>query len=194
MTMKERLPTTVVKLGGSLLSLDDLTERIEAWIRPRSNLQLLFVVGGGQLVDQLREHAKEFQFDDEFCHWSAIRIMSKTATWFQELFPEMPIVDSPGKLPLRSHVIFDCHSFMKNDSRLPRNWDTTSDSIAAELAADVEAKELCLLKSTFPKTNSMDAWAKEGIVDANFPMFAKPLYRVRLFDLRSDISLWIEGR
>jgi hypothetical protein len=71
--------------------------------------------------------------------------------------------------------------------RLPHSWDVTSDSIAARLAAVVDADELVLLKSADPPAEggaSLLQWAARGYVDRHFPQAARNLI-VRCENLRS---------
>ncbi len=71
-------------------------------------------------------------------------------------------------------------SYLRDDNQdedhLPHNWDVTSDSIAAHLAAEYGA-ELVLLKACkLPITKSTASdLAKKGIVDKWFPKVAKQL-------------------
>jgi hypothetical protein len=49
-----RVPIRVVKLGGSLLDLEELPERLTRWIAAQRAMASVMVVGGGWLADALR--------------------------------------------------------------------------------------------------------------------------------------------
>jgi hypothetical protein len=69
--------------------------------------------------------------------------------------------------------------------RLPANWSSTSDSIAARLGQAIGANELVLLKSaTLSPPVNRRAAAQTGYVDAFFPFASMALQHVRCVDLR----------
>jgi aspartokinase-like uncharacterized kinase len=70
---------------------------------------------------------------------------------------------------------------------LPHSWDVTSDSIAARVAAELQA-ELVLLKSTPPPSDDLPAAAASGYVDPYFPTAAAGLQSVRFVNLRSELD------
>lgn len=78
--------------------------------------------------------------------------------------------------------------------RLPRSWDTTSDSLAALLARVIAADELVLLKScqlgASGQAPHLD-WselARHGVVDRAFPACVQGLPRVRYVNFREGRS------
>ena len=56
------------------------------------------------------------------------------------------------------------------DDGIPANWHVTSDSLAAWLAARLNAKHLVLVKSARPPVEqiSLERLVKDGFVDASF--------------------------
>jgi aspartokinase-like uncharacterized kinase len=72
-------------------------------------------------------------------------------------------------------------------TRLPANWDVTSDSIAARLAVALRAEELVLLKSTLPDAHlEVEELSQSGLVDTMFPRLCGELPAVRIVNLRAD--------
>ncbi len=80
---------------------------------------------------------------------------------------------------------------------LPESWSCTSDSIAAWLANHIKATELVLLKSTACDTapwiigasslvtpEQLQELSQRGVVDDDFPHFARNLTTIRLVNLR----------
>ena len=49
-------PARVVKLGGSLLTLPDLSYRLREWIAVQTPKTNIIIVGGGRVVDEV-QHA-----------------------------------------------------------------------------------------------------------------------------------------
>ena len=66
--------------------------------------------------------------------------------------------------------------------QLPEDWNTTSDSIAARVAALLEAR-LILAKSTSPTSNNLRYLANQGYVDNHFPVAAASINSVTFVDL-----------
>ena len=183
----------VVKLGGSLLEWPELDARLREWLALEPPAVHVFVVGGGALVEKLRELDRAHAFPPETAHWLAVRAMSLTAGALARWLPDWTLVESLDALRLSGSQppqIFDVDRFLRADQAtpdaLPASWEVTSDSIAARLATALGAGELVLLKSALPNGSvGCEAWALSGYVDAYFPRAAAQL-RVRAVDLRSD--------
>ena len=171
----------VVKIGGSLLSQPDLKLRVERWLTQQTvrqtAMQTVWVVGGGRLVDTVREfqstHASSANVTDQQAHWISVDLMSVTARMFGLLFPQWPVVDVLSDM-LHSngtdHLIFDCSTWMRSVETLPANWEATSDSIAATLAGELDCAELILLKSRSAAGDMVEQNVTQGVVDRAFAM------------------------
>lgn len=158
----------VIKLGGSLLDLPDLGVRLTRFLHeltPQDSS--LILVGGGPIVDAVRQYDRLWKLDESDCHWLCVQLMNSTARLVQLLSPKWPLISDPPSLTAwasfarRSKNPTQCHpiaivapdSFYSpniNASALPLSWETTSDSIAALLASVVNAEQLILLKSADP--------------------------------------------
>lgn len=186
---------TVIKLGGSLLDWPDLVPRLRSWLASRRDSQDLLIVGGGKLVDALRESERLHGLPPELAHWQAVRLMSvQTAlvrAWLDDMvqmtsvMPFLKLANAPG------HWLVDPWTFMQDEEPrlsvepLPARWDVTSDSISARLATLVEASELVLLKSALPDAGcDGQQLAATGYVDAFFPVACHGVPNVRCVNLR----------
>jgi aspartokinase-like uncharacterized kinase len=181
----------VVKLGGSLLDWPELAASVRAWLARQPAAANVLIVGGGALVEKLRELDRAQPMPPATIHWLAVRAMSLTAAIFAERLPEATLADSLEQLRLADTdvpQILDIERFLREDRgtphALPECWDVTSDSIAARVARILGASELVLLKSALPRdTTSRDTLARLGYVDAYFPRASKGL-NVRSVNLR----------
>ncbi|MBX9791595.1 MAG: hypothetical protein K2Y37_21960 [Pirellulales bacterium] len=198
-------PVRVIKVGGSLLDEPRLPVLLRDWLARQPIAGNVVLVGGGSLVDAIRQLDQIHQFGEERSHWLAVRAMRVTARLVRELLPSAEIVEQfeslVGRLDMREPprpTIFDVWQFLREvepyvaGDRLPRTWQATSDSIAARLACALARRglplaELVLLKSTLPPRDATlpDSTAA-GIVDACFLQQAASMPRVRLVNLRSD--------
>ncbi len=76
---------SVVKLGGSLLKAPELVERVRelATLVPGA----LWVVGGGEVADVVRDWDARFSLGDERAHRLALAAMDFNARLLEELVP-----------------------------------------------------------------------------------------------------------
>lgn len=165
----------VIKLGGSLLDWAELPEAINGFVQKLPSGQpTLVMVGGGAVVDAVRNYDRLHHFPDQETHWCCVELMESTASLLHWLFPQWQRLSSPKALrqwldnaansdretslaegreadAARPLAIVSPAAFYGRNldaDALPENWNTTSDSIAALLATKLDAKELILLKST----------------------------------------------
>ena len=195
-TGRDRPAVRVVKLGGSLLEFDDLAPRLQAWLALQRPAASVLIVGGGRFADALRAWDRRHPIAAETMHWLAVRAMGLTAQLVAELLPAARLINRIDALPLvdaageqQSGVqILDVEQFLRDDSRssdaLPCGWQVTSDSIAARVAARIDADELVLFKSTLPAGPcELGAWSRGGFVDEYFATAAIGL-AIRAVNLR----------
>lgn len=195
-----RLAVRVVKLGGSLLELPHMADRLREWFAAQVPAVNVLVVGGGALVDQVRRYDEIHRLPAEESHWLAIRAMGYTAELVKVCLSEATLVHRLEELCIAEPncvQILDVEQTLRDEvdepNALPCGWHVTSDSIAARVAELLDAKELVLLKSALPPAGSdQDACAQAGYVDGYFPQAAGQL-RVRCVDLRGARSteMWM---
>lgn len=195
----------VIKLGGSLLDLPELAPRFSDWWERQTVGQGILVVGGGELADCIRRADAQHHLGEGTGHWLCIRAMQITAEMVEHLLAERPPlvtrhdldgnrvpgpVGDPGTAasPL---VVLDPWDFLAGEEparrtpALPCSWRVTSDSIAAQLAIELQAP-LVLLKSCLPpRPHAWPELAEAGYVDRHFPTLAAKLPAIRCVDLRS---------
>ena len=88
----------VLKLGGSLLLLPDWPERLTAWLDTHPAPLNLLLVGGGQIVNAVRELHARHDFPAAFSHWLCIDLLSATARIADQLLPALPLLATPAEL------------------------------------------------------------------------------------------------
>ncbi|MFO0945993.1 MAG: hypothetical protein U1D30_08610 [Planctomycetota bacterium] len=183
----------VVKVGGSLLSLPDLKERIFALLEKYTDAPVLFVVGGGTTADMIRDLSATHLISESAAHWLAIRAMSLNAHCLSAILQGTPVADSRDQAAAiwrvgGSAAILDPFTLLSEvrSDELPEGWHVTSDSIAALVAKRFSARRLALLKSvgSWGKRIDSDAAAK-GWVDPYFSMASEGL-DVFWFNVRSQ--------
>lgn len=172
------MSAVVVKVGGSLLDLPDLTNRLGAYLESLRPACVLLIVGGGREVNPLREQDQAGQFTAEAAHWRAIEVMTANT---QRVSTDLGLNIVATQADLRSAARADCAVSMDTDAllredeersgpRLPRSWSVTSDSIAVRLAHLAGADSVLLLKSCgVPVQTRVEQAVEQGVVDAHLP-------------------------
>lgn len=185
-------PRRVIKLGGSLLDWPELPTAFARWLATQTPADNIVIVGGGKIVEVLRELDRAGSLGEEAAHWLAIEGMSLTAALAVELLAGATLVRNFGDLEASDGAgvrVLDVEDFMRKDAEtddsLPCSWNVTSDSIAARVAQRIKAAELVLLKSLLPPYGlSRARLAEASYVDAYFSQASLNL-AVRAVNLRS---------
>jgi len=86
--------TVVLKLGGSLLALPDLFDRLQAVFEMLKTDRLLLVPGGGAAADEVRRLDDRFQLTAKKAHWAAIAAMSDNASLLARLNGRLRLVQT----------------------------------------------------------------------------------------------------
>lgn len=189
----------VVKLGGSLLTCNELPDMLARWSAEQPPQATLWLVGGGTLVDQVRDLDRRFQLPAETCHRLAIQLMAVNArvvapmlpgaTWTSDLnrFVQRCTGGSTRDGLLDPVAFMDAVEHHGRCAPLPASWSVTSDSIAALGARAAGATELMLLKSRLPGSERRMTCAQAvatGYVDEFFPKAARGIPNIRAVNLR----------
>ncbi len=82
----------VVKLGGSLLDLPDLMERLKALAEHLHPAPVLIIAGGGAAANLVRSLDRRFGLTPEQAHWTAIAAMSFNAILLARLNSKLCVV------------------------------------------------------------------------------------------------------
>ncbi len=197
----------VIKIGGSILLRNNLAATVHQWLDAHPADETMVIIGGGKLIDAVRELDQQHTMSPQQTHWMCVDLLTATASFAAEIFgwplvateqewnvaieqsktlpkphgPAVPTVITPNVFYNRKN------SKNKNilDMRVPTDWRTTTDTIAALLAHRIDADELVLLKSCpIVSKMSFTKLAEAGIVDEAFPEIATGLKTIRVEQLK----------
>jgi 5-(aminomethyl)-3-furanmethanol phosphate kinase len=128
-----------------------------------------------------------------------VDLLTVTAHLLHARLPEIPLVEDDRllcqRVGERGCTVFGPARWMRDGepqlpgTRLPTNWDVTSDSIAARLAVALRADELVLLKAALPRAgarNDISELSRSGFVDAMFDRLRGEFPAVRIVNMRAD--------
>jgi aspartokinase-like uncharacterized kinase len=196
--MKNPLSIRVIKLGGSLLDLKEVCERFDRWMDNQPSMHNVLIVGGGKLIDAVRDLHQRFDLDEKETHWLAVDLLEVTTAVIARQLSTWSVRNSmkqlTGELESNEAVnqLFVAGQWLRTQSDVPESWDVTTDSIAALIACQLNATELVLLKSaTAPITDggfreSMVELSHTGYVDAMFSQSIGTTETVRLVNFRDE--------
>jgi len=188
--------TVVFKLGGSLLTLPDLAERLKLAVNQRGDRRCLVVVGGGASADVVRDWSRIHGLDDESAHWLAISSLDLNRLLIERLLGWTSVTGRDeatmhwSRNPLATLLKWD--QFLRDEESktkncLPHDWGVTSDSLAAWTAIRWPASELVLLKSVpTPCGLTVQEASRESLVDPWFVHLAPQIERISWCNLRGD--------
>ena len=178
---------TVLKLGGSLLDLADLPDRLRSVIKMLGDNGPLLVCGGGDAADLVRRWHEHHALDEEQSHWLAMDSIRLNQRLLLTLMPELELVSnraaaesawSRGRVPLLDLTAFVSieESHAEQGTALPHTWEVTSDSLAAWVAIRWPANQFVLLKSAdLPPLKNLAQLANSKLIDRHFPKLASAL-------------------
>ena len=196
------MSVTVLKLGGSLLDLGDLPDRLRAVFAKLDGDRPLLICGGGEAADVVRRWHDAHRLDEEQSHWLAMESVRLNQRLLLTLMPELELVSNRaaaesawmhGRVPLLDLVSFvsiEEAAFDAGVKPLPHNWSVTSDSLSAWVAIRWPANRLVLLKSIdLPPLESLSQAAEAELVDEFFPTLESVLPPTFWCRLRGDSEL-----
>jgi 5-(aminomethyl)-3-furanmethanol phosphate kinase len=162
----------VLKLGGSLASAPVLDQWLA--LLDRHGGRAVVVPGGGPFANLVRDAQRVIGYDNATAHEMALLAMEQYALVLANRARTLRPVATKSALraTLRAGAtpVWLPSRMLAARDDAGRDWDTTSDSLAAWLAAEIGAALLVLVKRrTLPMPPTARALARNGVVDAAFP-------------------------
>ena len=132
--------TTIFKIGGSILeNFENVSSTISQlfYLYEKDIIQKIIIIpGGGSFANFIRKIYDDLKFTDELAHWMSIISMNYNGIELGKKFPKLEVFEDYNKLKDSSKTfsIFLPYQFIKENDKLPHNWQVTSDSIALFMA------------------------------------------------------------
>jgi len=162
-------PLIVVKIGGGLLADPAAFARAVAVVDTADDVGLVVVAGGGPFADAVRDVDRRFGLGDDEAHWMAVLGMDQYAHMLEARLTRGRLATSDAQVQdaLRAGAVpvIAPYAWLRQADPLPHAWHVTSDSIAAWLAAQLDARSLVLVKPPL---------AAEPLVDDYFTRACPP--------------------
>ena len=167
----------VVKLGGSLIADPALPHWLEL-LAQLGGGRVTIVCGGGGLADEVRRMQALWQFNDLAAHNMAVLAMAQTGYQIHAMNPMLLLAARKSEI---SHVLHKGRAAIWLPFELQRdepdgrtNWGATSDTIALDLARDLNAERLVLVKScVIDPSHTLAQLGAAGVLDEGFDARAR---------------------
>ena len=186
----------VVKIGGSVCT-DPL---LPHWLELLADLgggRVTVVPGGGRFANEVRHAQREWAFDDLAAHNMAVLAMAQTAYQLHAINPALHLAQRKSEIQRVLHtgrtalwLPLDLQRDVADDRS---NWDASSDTIAFDLARNLNAERLVLIKScVIDHRLSLADLSARGVIDgpladracgAPFPI--ELLHKAELAEMRA---------
>lgn len=208
--MSQSLTLRVVKVGGSLLDLSDLSARLGEWLRRQPARPTCLVVGGGRHADLIRAADRRWKLGPELAHQLALDAMSLNGRMLAAILgssnPRRVVANfasleaglaaaglnaTAGLVVVELGALLAEEELRQGRSLVERSWRVTSDSLAAWLSGVLVARghavELVLLKSLdVDEKKTLVELQQAGVIDECFCEYAAGLSGVRFVNLRGS--------
>lgn len=166
----------IVKLGGSLQCSPQLPPWL-ALLARHGQGRVVVVPGGGRFTEEARATQAHWRFDDVHAHNLAVLGMAQVAEVFHALQPGLArgrsVAELRGVLAAQGVPVWQPLDLLRETPNELTNWDATSDSCAAWLARQLDARALWIVKSCdVPLGLGLQALSERGVVDRALPGMA----------------------
>lgn len=191
----------VIKLGGSLLTMPNLKQKFQKWCHENPHPLTLIIVGGGAVVDAVRQIHQGNPLSEKFAHWVCIDLLQHTARIAHRILGNVDLYETMDDLqqpfsgskvnsttPIVAIVqVGICFAREYPNMGLPESWDVTSEALAAAFSDMYAAEELVVMKSSDAPGDEtdLDLLDSMGFVDPYFADLAAEIEQVRFVNLQT---------
>lgn len=166
----------VVKIGGSL-NADPL---LPQWLELLAQLgggRVTLVCGGGAFADEVRRAQSHWQLDDLTAHNMAVLAMVQTAYLAHGLQPALRLARDKAELHQVLHAghtaLWLPYDWLRERAGPDTHWGNSSDSIALDLARQLNAERMVVVKScAIDPAATLGDLGATGVLDSRFATLA----------------------
>jgi aspartokinase-like uncharacterized kinase len=182
----------VVKLGGSLTADPALPQ----WLDLLAQLgggRVTVVCGGGSLAEEVRRAQVLWQFNDLAAHNMAVLAMAQTGYQLHAMNPTLQLATRRSEIANVLHkgraAIWLPFELQRDTPDGRTNWGATSDTIALDLARDLNAERLVVVKAcAIDPSHTLAELGAAGVLDEAFPARASGMaFPIEIMD-KNELS------
>ena len=157
----------IVKIGGSLYNSPYLKE----WLNQLTCLdgqQIVIVPGGGPFADQVRKASEKWNIDDISAHHMAVLAMQQYAFLLSSINSNLELLYSYKDITNQKLMVWLPYRDVSNECDYPKNWQTTSDSLAVWLTCQLSAQNMSIVKSAEVESKIYNKNIHSHLIDEYF--------------------------
>ena len=163
----------VLKIGGSWITnpkLKTLIRRLEK----KKKGKIIIVAGGGCFADSVRFAFKKTKMSEKLANTLALKSTEIFCSYLKNINKKLYLT-TDKRFKENSLNVWLPSVILSNEKSFKRNWDSTSDSVAAWLSDNIKADGLVFIKSLkkFEKINKLADLQKKNIIDKNTSTYLK---------------------
>ena len=161
----------IVKIGGSWINNPNLSNLIKNLQRLSNKDNIIIVSGGGVFSDSVRLVYESKRMSEKTGNYIALKATELFSHLLKEIDKNICLVDDIESLKFSNKMlkIWLPSMILKNDATFIKNWESTSDSVAAWLHSKINSLGLLYVKSlTFEKKKYKLKYLQDnGVLDKN---------------------------
>jgi len=163
----------VLKIGGSWITnpkLKTLIGRLEK----KKKGKIIIVAGGGCFADSVRFAFKKTKMSEKLANTLALKSTEIFCSYLKNINKKLYLT-TDKRFKENSLNVWLPSVILSNEKSFKKNWNSTSDSVAAWLSENIKANGLVLIKKLkkFEKINKLKKKKKKNIIDKNTSTYLK---------------------
>lgn len=163
----------VLKIGGSWITNPNLTRLLKTLDKKKKG-KMIIVAGGGCFADSVRFAFKKTKMSEKIANTLALKSTEIFCSYLKDINKKLYLTTNQ-RFRENSLNVWLPSLILSNEKSFKKNWNSTSDSVAAWLSTNIKAEGLVFIKSLrkFKKINKLGDLQKKNIIDKNTSTYLK---------------------
>lgn len=163
----------VLKIGGSWITNPNLTTLLKRLDKKKKG-KIIIVAGGGCFADSVRFAFKKTRMSEKLANTLALKSTEIFCSYLKDINKKL-FLTTNKRFKANSLNVWLPSVILSKQKSFKKNWDSTSDSVAAWLSNDIKADGLVFIKSLkkFNRVNKLGDLQKKNIIDKNTSIYLK---------------------
>ena len=163
----------VLKIGGSWITNPNLTTLLKRLYKKKTG-KIIIVAGGGCFADAVRFAFKKTKMSEKLANTLALKSTEIFCSYLKDINKKL-FLTTNKRFKANSLNVWLPSVILSKQKSFKKNWDSTSDSVAAWLSNDIKADGLVFIKSLkkFNRVNKLGDLQKKNIIDKNTSIYLK---------------------
>ena len=163
----------VLKIGGSWITNPNLKTLLRG-LEKKKRGKIIIVAGGGCFADSVRFAFKKTRMSEKIANALALKSTEIFSSYMKDINKNLYLT-SNKRFKKNSINVWLPSITLSKEKSFKKNWNSTSDSIAAWLSKNIKAEGIVFVKSLkkFNKINKLGVLQKKNIIDKNVSTYLK---------------------